>query len=224
MRVAEEYDRWVTEISLAGKWIRYWFSPKRAVFLNTPVRKLPSKLSLGSNDKILDIGCGYGGVLIYLHRRIMGHEDMEGIDVSPLMVKLAREEIRGRGLEDKIRIRQGLGTQLPYTSQTFDVVLSTYVVKHLSDDSLRLMLEEVKRVLKTGGYFCFWEAAPCRIRRLDELNRKLMSENISVINLRTSDELYHMVEETGFRNIEVFAHAPYLYYPILPRVGFIASK
>ena len=224
IKIAEEYDRWLADDSLAGRWMRYWFSPKRTIFLNTPVHKLPSRLSLGRNDRILDIGCGYGGLLIYLHKRIGCQKDMEGIDASPLMTELARHEISSRGLEDKIKVRQGIGTQLPYSDEAFDAVLSTYVVKHLSDDSLRLMLEEVRRVLKTGGNFCFWEAGPSRIRPFDQFNRKFMSRNVSLVNLRTSDQLRAMVAETGFRNIEPFAHAPYLYYPILPRVGFLASK
>jgi len=32
------------------------------------------------------------------------------------------------------------------------------VAKHLSDDRLREMAREAKRVLKPGGRFCVWEA------------------------------------------------------------------
>lgn len=223
-KTAWDYDRWMNKKSFIGRWMRYWFSPGRVIFVNTPALKLPSKLSLSCSDKILDIGCGYGSLLIYLHEKIGFRNKIEGIDVSPVMVGLAKKELQKKGLEKKIAIKIGRGTDLPYPDKTFNIVLSTYVVKHLCDDSLLLMLKEVLRVLKKGGYFCFWEAAPSRINALDKINRKLLSSEVSTIHLRSSEELHQIMEETGFHNIERFGHAPYLYYPFLPRVGFIAVK
>jgi ubiquinone/menaquinone biosynthesis C-methylase UbiE len=207
-----------------GRWIRYWFSPGRILFLNTPAWKLPHALALTPHDHILDIGCGCGSLLMYLHKRIGFRVTMEGIDVSPMMVDLAEREVRRTGLAGKIRIRQGRATELPYIPEMFNVVLSTYVVKHLSDEALCAMLEEVHRVLNPGGYFCCWEAGNSRIKALDWINLKLLSAEVSTINLRSSEDLCRMLHKAGFQDIERFAHAPYLYYPFLPRVGFICRK
>lgn len=231
IRAARVFERWIMGNSLTGIWVRYWFSPKRVICLNTPVLKLPSKLSLSATDRLLDIGCGYGGVLIYLYRKIGFLDRVEGVDASSLMVKLANEEIRKRGFEGKIKVREGVATNLPYPDETFDVVLSTGVVKHLSDDSLLLVMKEVKRVLKRGGHFCFWEAGICKFKGLNKFNTSLLTrgflsrgQGFSIMNLRSSDELRSMLRKAGFRNIEQFNHSFCLYYPVLPRVGFIGSK
>jgi ubiquinone/menaquinone biosynthesis C-methylase UbiE len=223
-KTAEDYDRCMNKKSFIGRWMRYWFSPGRVIFVNTPARKLPSRLSLSSSDKILDVGCGYGSLLIYLHEKIDFRNRIEGIDVSPVMVELAKKELHKKGLENKIAIKIGRGTDLPYPDKTFDIVLSTYVVKHLCDDSLLLMLKEVLRVLKKGGYFCFWEAAPSRINALDKINRKLLSSEVSTVHLRSSEDLHKVMKKAGFSSLERFGHAPYLYYPVMPRAGFIAAK
>ncbi len=63
-KTAGDYDRWMNKKSFIGRWMRYWFSPGSVIFVNTPALKIPSRLSLSSSDKILDIGCGYGSLLI----------------------------------------------------------------------------------------------------------------------------------------------------------------
>jgi len=223
-KAAREYDRWARQNSLWGRWFRYWFAPGRILFLNTPAWRLKKILSIGSSDRILDIGCGCGSLLIYLYKKIGFRVPVEGLDVSPAMVALAEREIKKSGLEGKIRIRQGRGTELPYEDETFEVGLSTYLLKHLSDEALILMLEEVKRVLRPGGYFCFWEAAKSDIKALDRINMKLLSIQVSTNNLRSSENLRQKLQKAGFTGIESFAHAPYLYYPFMPRVGFICRK
>ena len=223
-KTAWEYDRWASRRSFWGKWFRYWLAPGRILFLNTPAWKLPKTLSLNPDDKILDIGCGCGSLLIYLHKRVGFQTTLQGLDLSPVMVGLAEREINRSGLEGKIRIRKGRGTELPYMDETFNVVLSTYLIKHLSNEALLAMLQEVKRVLKPGGYFCFWEAGNSHIKLLDWINMKFLSIEISTINLRSTEDLYQKLIKAGFHNIQRFGHAPYLYYPFLPRVGFICRK
>ena len=51
-------------------------------------------LSIDPNDKILDIGCGCGNLLIYLYNKIGFRVPVEGLDVSPAMVGLAEREIK----------------------------------------------------------------------------------------------------------------------------------
>lgn len=221
---AHDYDRWLGQNTFGSRWIRFWFAPKQILFLNTPARKLPAMLSLTSKDKVLDIGCGYGGLLIYLNRRVGFSKVMEGLDCSASMVQRARAEMHTRGLDAHIRISQGLATKLPYPDGSFDAVLSTYVIKHLSDQSAQEMLAEVMRVLKPGGRFCLWEAAPSRNRYLHVLNLKLLKMGVSTAYLRTAEQLRHCLDSAGFSDLQPYGHGPYYYYPPLPRAGFIARK
>ncbi|MDF5718628.1 MAG: class I SAM-dependent methyltransferase, partial [Rhizonema sp. NSF051] len=60
------------------------------------------KLALQSGESLIDIGCGWGGMLIYAAERygISG----TGITLSVEQAKLAQERIEHRGLEDRIKI------------------------------------------------------------------------------------------------------------------------
>ena len=224
LTTANDYNRWLAQNTFGAWWVRFWFAPKQTLFLNTPARKLPELLSLTPAKKVLDVGCGYGGLLIYLNRRVGFTQVMEGLDCSTLMVKLAQSEMRNRGLDSLIRIRQGLATKLPYPDGTFDVVLSTYVIKHLSDRLSREMFGEVMRVLKPGGHFCLWEAAPSRNVFLQVLNLKLLKLGVSTAYLRTAGQLRECLESAGFSDLQPYGHGLYYYYPPLPRVGFIARR
>ncbi|NVN93335.1 MAG: class I SAM-dependent methyltransferase [Desulfuromonadales bacterium] len=221
---AHDYDRWFAQDTLGARWVRFWFAPNQTLFLNTPARRLPRLLSLKPTDKLLDIGCGYGGLLIYLHRKVGFSQAMEGLDCSSLMVARAREEFRARGLEACARISHGLATRLPYPDATFDVIVSTYVIKHLSDDLLGDMLAEAMRVLKPGGRLCLWEAAPSRNPYLHNFNVKLLKMGVSSAHLRTVGQLRAILELAGFRDLKPYGHGLYYYYPPLPRVGFIAVR
>ena len=138
------------------------------------------------------------------------------------MVQRAKAEVHQRGLEGSIRITRGMATQLPYAAESFDVVLNAYVIKHLSDDHLREMVRDVKRVLKPGGRFCVWEAVPSRHAFMNVWNTMLLKVGISVIHMRTADQVRAILEAEGFVIQQPFGHGLYYFYPPLPRAGFIA--
>ena len=223
LETARDYDSWLSQDTFGSRWMRFWLAPPRTVWLNTPVRWLPDAISLRPSDRILDIGCGYGGMLIYLQRRVGVSVPMEGLDCSPLMVERGRKEIMSRGLRDKINLRQGVATVLPYPDHSLDVVLCTYVIKHLSDPLLRQMLSEIRRVLKPGGRLCLWEAAPSRYPFMQSWNMKLLRKGwSSFLRLRAMGELQSFLEDAGYRSIRPYGTGLYYYYPPLPRAGFIA--
>ena len=60
------------------------------------------KLRLKPGETLLDIGCGWGAMLIHAakHYGVVGH----GVSLSEAQTALARERIRAEGLEDRITI------------------------------------------------------------------------------------------------------------------------
>ena len=89
--------------------------------------------------RILDAGCGPGAALIYLAK----FGDVIGVDVSEDALKFARK--RGK-------VRKGDIANLPFKSETFDVVVCLDVLYHKWVDTKRAFYE-LKRVLKKGGIF-----------------------------------------------------------------------
>lgn len=96
-----------------------------------------------SNLKILDLSCGTGELLLSLSHQKNNHQ-LYGVDVSPAMVASARKK-----LPPKVMVQEADVHDLPFSSNTFDSVLSTEAFHHYYDQGKAL--QEMKRVAKKGG-------------------------------------------------------------------------
>ena len=88
--------------------------------------------------QLLDIGCGTGATLDHLQR----YGEVQGLDVSELALSFCRR----RGHQ---RVTLGSATDLPFASESFDLVTALDVIEHLDDDVRGL--SEIRRVLKPGA-------------------------------------------------------------------------
>jgi SAM-dependent methyltransferase len=97
----------------------------------------------GAARRLLDVGCGYGG-LSKLVGEVIGADEVHGIDIDEAVM----EEARGKGVQSVVL---EVGAQpLPYADGFFDVVMSLGMMDYLRtfDD----MLQEIHRVLRPGGW------------------------------------------------------------------------
>ena len=62
---------------------------------------IAAKLFLKPGQKVLDIGCGWGGLALYLNRHF--DVDVLGVTLSEEQLALARERARAAGVEDRVR-------------------------------------------------------------------------------------------------------------------------
>lgn len=94
---------------------------------------------------VADVGCGTGRVTAHLHELGLGL-DLFGIDLSPRMVAVAREEHPG------LRFEEGsmLGLGLPDAS--LGGLLAWYSTIHVPDDELPRAFAEFHRVLAPGAH------------------------------------------------------------------------
>ena len=88
--------------------------------------------------RILDVGCGLG---LYVKRFREFSDEVHGVDIDAAKVREASVTLPN--------IRQAPAECLPYSDETFDVLLSHEVLEHVSDD--RAAVREAHRVLKPGG-------------------------------------------------------------------------
>jgi SAM-dependent methyltransferase len=98
---------------------------------------------LGEQGRILDGGCGTGGLIRRLAARHPGWK-WTGIDLDPLAIQLARARVG-----QAARLVEGSVTSLPFADASFDAATSADVLYHLDDDASAVA--EVFRVLKPGG-------------------------------------------------------------------------
>src|SRR5947208_1530322 len=80
-------------------------------------------------DEVLDVGCGCGEQDI-LWSRELGISRIVGMDITPRRVDLARARVAGAGLSDRIEIRHGSATELPFADESFDKVVALECALH----------------------------------------------------------------------------------------------
>lgn len=107
------------------------------------------KQHLSNNSKILDVGCGTGGTIVFLKKH--GYKKIYGIDKSPIAVKYCKK----RKLKN---ITIGDINSIKYPSNSFDAVICLDVLYHKGVHSQKA-LKEIKRVLKKDGIFYSQEPA-----------------------------------------------------------------
>jgi len=97
--------------------------------------------------RVLDLGCGDGRHLIFLGK--LGYE-MYGLDFAPTALNHSKERLDREGLH--VELKCGDMSQLPWPDQYFDAIVSIRVLHHHRIVSVRKTLDEICRVLRTGGY------------------------------------------------------------------------
>lgn len=103
--------------------------------------------ALPSDGKALDLGSGTGSMLLAL-RDIQPTAELYGLEVNDKMVETSRRKTAGKN----INIIQGsLAERLPFEDSSVDVVASTLVFHHLSEEVKSHTLREIERILKPKG-------------------------------------------------------------------------
>jgi len=86
---------------------------------------------------ILEVGCNVGNQLSLLQKQ--GYRNLYGVELQAFAVETAKSQTRG------INIIQGLGDNLPFRDNYFDLVFTSGVLIHISPDNIRPVLEEIYR-------------------------------------------------------------------------------
>jgi len=155
----------------------WWFSGRRAVVREVLLRRLPRRSGL----RILDVGCGTGGMLQML--RELG--SVSGIDTSEVALSRARAR-----LGPVVPLRRGqLPDGLP-PGERFDLVTAFDVVEHIPDAPAALAAIR-GALLEGGALVCTVPAYQLLWSRHDELNHHCRRY--------TAPLLRRHLEEGGFR-------------------------
>ncbi len=104
------------------------------------------KLQLKKGETLVDIGCGWGGMLIYAAK----HYGIKGVGctLSRPQVDYAQQKIKEEGLEDQVSIRYQDYRKL---TGTFDKFVSIGMFEHVGKNYIPTFLAQVRSLLKAGG-------------------------------------------------------------------------
>jgi cyclopropane-fatty-acyl-phospholipid synthase len=108
------------------------------------------KLSLEPDESFLDIGCGWGALVIYAakHYGVRAH----GVTLSPQQLKVARERIEQAGLTQRVTVELLDYRDLPGES-VYDKIASVGMFEHVGLKNLPVYFSTVHRLLKPRGLF-----------------------------------------------------------------------
>lgn len=152
-------------------------------------------LTPAPDARILDCGCG-GGANIKRMLKQCPQGIVKGIDYSPVSVDTARDLNQAAINAGRCVIWQGSVDSIIFASDWFDVVTAFETV-YFWPDILRCF-REVRRVLKPGGAFLICNECSGDTGRGDK-----WAEKIGGMTIYRDVQLKAMLEQTGFRNIQV---------------------
>lgn len=109
------------------------------------------KLNLREGMMLLDIGCGWGFLLIEAAKKygVQG----TGITLSKEQYNKFQERVADERLQDMVKVELMDYRDLPKTNMLFDRVVSVGMIEHVSRENYQLFMDSVKKVLKPGGLF-----------------------------------------------------------------------
>lgn len=169
------------------------------------------KLRLRPGERLLDVGCGWGGLIRYAAERYS--VGAVGITLSEPQAQLARDRIAAAGLAGRCSVEVRDYRDLPPDTR-FDKVASVGMVEHVGRSRLPTYFREAYRLLKPGGLFLnhgivSLEPAPSRLRRLADRSLRRSSSFIERYvfpdgELVTPGETLKAAEAAGFevRDVE----------------------
>jgi ubiquinone/menaquinone biosynthesis C-methylase UbiE len=100
--------------------------------------------------RAIDVGTGPGTFPICLSKAMPGVR-FKGIDLSPVMVDIARRNAKEEGLADRIEFEVGSAYSLPVEDHSLDLILCIATIHHLERPVD--FFNEVARSLREGGAF-----------------------------------------------------------------------
>ncbi|MGB3722270.1 MAG: cyclopropane-fatty-acyl-phospholipid synthase family protein [Pacificimonas sp.] len=107
---------------------------------------IAAKLALHPGQRVLDIGCGWGGMAIYLAKTF--GVDVTGITLSEEQLKVAQRRAAEAGLQDKVRFRL---TDYRDLTGSFDRIVSVGMFEHVGPPHYREFFRQCHRLLTKDG-------------------------------------------------------------------------
>ena len=156
------------------------------------------KLHLKKGMALLDIGCGWGYLLIEAAKKY-GVKGV-GITLSAEQCAEFRHRIQSEGLEDSLKAELMDYRDLPKSGYTFDRVVSVGMLEHVGRPNYQLFVDCVNDVLKDGGIFLLHFISALKEHPGDPWIKKYIFPGGMVPSLR---EMLSCLSEDNFHTLDV---------------------
>jgi ubiquinone/menaquinone biosynthesis C-methylase UbiE len=119
--------------------------------------RLLASLNLRGDERILDMGCGRGAVLLMAAEhlttgRAVGIDLWRNLDQSGNSMEATRRNAVAEGVADRVDLETADMTALPFADASFDVIVSSLAIHNIPTRAGRQKaIDEAARVLRPGG-------------------------------------------------------------------------
>jgi cyclopropane-fatty-acyl-phospholipid synthase len=127
----------------------YFLDPDKETLEQAQLDKkahIAAKLALKPGMRVLDIGCGWGGMALYLHQTC--GVDVLGITLSDEQIRTARQRAADGGVSDHVKFEL-----IDYRNQTgtFDRIVSVGMFEHVGPPQYRTFFKKCRDLLTDDG-------------------------------------------------------------------------
>jgi cyclopropane-fatty-acyl-phospholipid synthase len=107
---------------------------------------IASKLLLKPGQRVLDLGCGWGGLALYLNR--VADVDVLGVTLSEEQLRVARQRAEEAGVSDRVKFEL---VDYRDVEGQFDRIVSIGMFEHLGPPYFRTFFRKCRELLKPDG-------------------------------------------------------------------------
>jgi sarcosine/dimethylglycine N-methyltransferase len=160
-----------------------------------------TKNNSGTIANLLDMGCGYGGLL----RRVWNAdgltlEQATGCDISQKMCEQARQINERDGCAKTIDILEESYLSVSLPDQSCDMIISMDALLHVGPEGQAKAMQEAARILQPGGWIIFSDIMQQEV--VDPEEMKPIYERIHLTKMGTVSNYKEAMEAVGFENFE----------------------
>ncbi|HEY0407128.1 MAG TPA: class I SAM-dependent methyltransferase [Pyrinomonadaceae bacterium] len=153
--------------------------------------KLLGSFAWRGDERVLDVGCGHGLMLIGAARRLttgkaVGVDIWQKEDQAGNSMEATLDNAIAEGVAERVELKDGDARQLPFANDTFDAIVSSWALHNIYDAKEReRAVSEIARVLKPGG-------------------------RVLIVDIKHTNEYARVLRESGLVDVE--RHGPSLLF------------
>jgi SAM-dependent methyltransferase len=175
---------------------------------------------LSGSFRILELGCGDGKTTASL---VHAGCSVTAIDCSPRAASLCRNSCTDT---DRVGILIADSRKTPFRNESFDIVIASHIIGHLSLAERRRQAREVLRLLAYGGtlWFCDFSSADFRCGRGTEIEAgTFMRKNGIFTHYFTNDEVLDLFAGLAVRSLGQHRWEMRVRGSVFPRAEIVAE-
>jgi ubiquinone/menaquinone biosynthesis C-methylase UbiE len=148
-------------------------------------------------DSVLEVGCGTGTLTLAAKRQAGPSGQVFGIDVIPGMIAASQQ--KAARAQEEVTFQLGSIDDIPFPASRFDVVICSFMIFHMAEQTRRRGIAEVYRVLKPQGRWLVLDLA----LPTQPVQRFVAQRLFGGMLQHDLHELIPVMEAAGFSNTEI---------------------